>query len=229
MPSKCTIRFEFHFSQLFHFQHLTLLPDVHFVLTPIQDKNGHSSLQRTWQLRTAGTLHNIGIALNKNHLPDTTDSIALILLNTDDAIIQTILPDSTDTTNRLCYTISRPAARTLFSFHTTKNGSHRHSPIGESTSRDNKNNKDYADNGTYTIRLSPNPTAGEYILDISLPQTEDLVLTIQDPVGKTIVRHTLTGAADYRHCGVLPATGMYIFSVYTQGGELLGTRELLVY
>ena len=200
-------------------------------------ENGYALLQRTWQLRTTDTLPNICIALNKDHLPDAPDTLALILFNADGDITQTIYPDSTNAADQLCYTISRPATYTWFSFLTTDNETpHRHqvqknNKGNNNNDKDNKNrnNKNDENNGTYAISLTPNPTHGEYVLSISLPQEADLILTIQDPTGKVLTRQTLTGATDYRHSGFLPVAGMYLFSLYTQDGELLTTRELLVY
>lgn len=207
-------------------------------------ENGYALLQRTWLLRTTDTLPNICIALNKDHLPDTPDTLALILLNADGDITQTIYPDSTNTTDQLCYTISHPATQTWFSFLTTDNETTHRQQVqknngkGNNNTGNNKNNKgnnnsenneDYTHYGGYAISLTPNPTHGEYVLSISLPQEADLVLTIQDPTGKVVTQQSLTGAIDYRHSGFLPVAGMYLFSLYTQDGELLTTRELLVY
>ena len=206
-------------------------------------ENGYALLQRTWLLRTTDTLPNICIALNKDNLPDDTDApdtLALILFNADGDITQTIYPDSTNAADQLCYTISRPATYTWFSFLTTDNETpHRHqvqknnkgnnNNDKDNKNRNNQNNEDYTHYGDYAISLTPNPTHGEYVLSISLPQEADLVLTIQDPTGKIMTRQTLTGATDYRHSGFLPVAGMYLFSFYTKDGELLTTRELLVY
>ena len=200
-------------------------------------ENGYALLQRTWLLRTTDTLPNICIALNKDNLPDAPDTLALILFNADGDITQTIYPDSTNAADQLCYTISRPATYTWFSFLTTDNETpHRHqvqknNKGNNNNDKDNKNrnNKNDENNGTYAISLTPNPTHGEYVLSISLPQVADLVLTIQAPTGKVVTRQPLTGATGYRHSGFLPVAGMYLFSLYTQDGELLTTRELLVY
>lgn len=204
-------------------------------------ENGYALLQRTWQLRTTDTLPNICIALNKDHLPDAPDTLALILLNTDGDITQTIYPDSTDATNLLCYTISHPATYTLFSFLTTDNATTHRQQVQKNNKGNNKNsgndkdngnnenNEDLSNYGNYAISLSPNPTHGEYTLSISLPQPADLVLTIQEPTGKVVTRQVLTGATGYQHSGFLPVAGMYLFSLYTHDGELLTTRELLVY
>ena len=197
-------------------------------------ENGYALLQRTWLLRTTDTLPNICIALNRNNLPDTPDTLALILLNADGDITRTIYPDSTNAANQLCYTISHPATHTWFSFLTTDNETpHRHqvqkNNKGNKNSGNNKNNEDYTHYGDCAISLTPNPTHGEYVLSISQPQEADIVLIIHDPTGKILTRQTLTGATDYRHSGFLPVAGMYLFSLYTQDGELLTTRELLVY
>ena len=203
-------------------------------------ENGYALLQRTWLLRTSDTLPNICIALQPENLLDTPDTLALILFNTDGDITQTIYPDSTNAANQLCYTISCPTTHTLFSFLTTDNETpHRHqiqknNKGNNNSDKDNKNGdngnyEDYENYGTCAISLTPNPTHGEYVLSISLPQEADLVLTIQDPTGKVLTRQPLMGATDYRHSGFLPVAGMYLFSLYTQDGELLTTRELLVY
>jgi len=203
-------------------------------------ENGCALLQRTWLLRTTDTLPNICIALNKDQLSDAPDTLALILLNTDGDITRTIYPDSTNVANQLCYTIPCPTTHTLFSFLTTDNETpHRHqiqknnkgntNSNKDNKNRSNDNNEDYTNYGDYAISLTPNPTHGEYVLSISLPQEADLVLTIQDPTGKVVTRQPLTGATDYRHSGFLPVAGMYLFSLYTRDGELLTTRELLVY
>ena len=202
-------------------------------------ENGYALLQRTWLLQTTGTLPNICIALNKDLLPDAPDTLALILLNTDGDITQTVYPDSTNVANQVCYTIPNPATHTWFSFLTTDNETPRHQVQKnnkgnnnngkDNKNRNNENNEDYIHYGDCAISLSPNPTHGEYVLSISLPQETDLVLTIQDPTGKVLSRQTMTGATDYRHSGFLPVAGMYLFSLYRQDGELLTTRELLVY
>ena len=207
-------------------------------------ENGYALLQRTWLLRTTDTLPNICIALNKDNLPDASDTLALILLNTDGDIAQTIYPDSTNTTNQLCYTVPHPSTHTWFSFLTTDNETPHRQQVQKNNGKGNnntgnikngkdngngENNEGLANYGDCAISLSPNPTHGEYVLSISLPQEADLVLTIQDPTGKVLTRQTLTGATDYRHSGFLSVTGMYLFSLYTQDGELLTTRELLVY
>ncbi len=197
-------------------------------------ENGYALLQRTWLLRTTDTLPNICVTIQSENLPDAPDTLALILLNTDGDITQTIYPDSTNVANQLFYTIPRPATHTLFSFLTTDNETpHRHQ-IQKNNKGNNKNsnNQDNGNNENYgdcAISLSPNPTHGEYVLSITLPQEADLVLTIQDPTGKVVARQTLAGATDYRHSGFLPVAGMYLFSLYTPEGELLTTRELLVY
>ena len=203
-------------------------------------ENGYALLQRTWLFRTTDTLPNICIALNKDHLPDAPDTLALILLNTDGDITRTIYPDSMNAANQFCYTIPSPAIHTLFSFLTTdKEAPHRHqvqknnkgnnNNDKDDKNRNNKNNEDYTNSGDYALSLTPNPTHGEYVLSISLPQVADFVLTIQDSTGKVVTRQPLTGATNYRHSGFLPVAGMYLFSLYTQDGELLTTRELLVY
>ena len=203
-------------------------------------ENGYALLQRTWLLRTSDALPNICIALQPENLLDTPDTLALILFNTDGDITRTIYPDSTNAANQLCYTISCPTTHTLFSFLTTDNETpHRHqiqknNKGNNNSDKDNKNgdngnNEDYTHYGDYAISLTPNPTLGEYVLSISQPQVADLVLTIQAPTGKVVTRQPLTGATGYRHSGFLPVAGMYLFSLYTQDGELLTTRELLVY
>ena len=202
-------------------------------------ENGYALLQRTWLLRTTDTLPNICVTLQPENLLDTPDTLALILLNTDGAITQTIYPDSTNATSQLCYTIPSPATYTLFSFLTTDSETPRHQvQKNNKGNKDNGNNKDNENNGnnednenygTCAISLTPNPTHGEYVLSISLPQETDLVLTIQDPTGKVATRQPLTGATDYQYSGYLPVAGMYLFSLYTPDGELLTTRELLVY
>ena len=199
-------------------------------------ENGYSLLQRTWLLRTTDTLPNICVTLQPENIHDTPDTLALILLNTDGDITRTIYPDSMNVANQACYTIPHPARHTLFSFQTTDNETSRHqiqknNKGNNNSNRDNKNdnNEDYENYGDCAISLSPNPTHGEYVLSISLSQEADLVLTIQDPTGKVVTRQPLTCATDYRHCGFLPVAGMYLFSLYTQDGELLTTRELLVY
>lgn len=198
-------------------------------------ENGYALLQRTWLLRTTDTLSEICVALQPENLLDAPDSLAMILLNADGDITRTIYPDSTNAVDQLCYTISHPATHTLFSFLTTDNETpHRHQ-IRQSIHKGNNNSnndKDCDSNENYrnyAISLSPNPTHGEYVLNISLPQSADLVLTIQDATGKVVTRQPLTGAMDYQHSGFVPVAGMYLFSLYTQDGELFTTRELLVY
>lgn len=193
-------------------------------------ENGYALLQRTWLLRTTDTLPNICIALNKDNIPNVPDSLALILFNTDGDITQTICLDSINAADQLCYTISHPATYTLFSFLTTDNETpHRHQQKNSDKGNGNNKNRNNENYGDYVINLSPNPTHGEYVLSISLLQSADLVLTIQDATGKIVTRQPLTGGTDYWHSGFLPITGMYLFSLYTQDGELLTTRELLVY
>lgn len=193
-------------------------------------ENGYALLQRTWLLRITDTLPNICVTLQPENLPDAPDTLALILLNTDGDITRTVYPDSINMADQLCYTIPHPATQTLFSFLTTDN----ETPLRHQIQKNNKgnnseNNEDYTLYGDYAISLTPNPTHGEYVLSISLPQEADIVLIIHDPTGKILTRQTLTGATDYRHSGFLPVAGMYLFSLYTQDGELLTTRELLVY
>ena len=193
-------------------------------------ENGYALLQRTWLLRITDTLPNICVTLQPENLPDAPDTLALILLNTDGDITRTVYPDSINMADQLCYTIPHPATQTLFSFLTTDN----ETPLRHQIQKNNKgnnseNNEDYTLYGDYVISLTPNPTHGEYVLSISLPQAADLTLTIQDPTGKVVTRQVLTGATDYRHSGFLPVAGMYLFSLYTPDGELLTTRELLVY
>lgn len=207
-------------------------------------ENGYALLQRTWLLRTTDTLPNICIALNKDNLPDASDTLALILLNTDGDITRTVYPDSTNMADQLCYTVPHPSTHTWFSFLTTDNETPHRQQVQKNNGKGNnntgniknckdngngENNEGLANYGDCAISLSPNPTHGEYTLSISLPQEATLVLTIQDPTGKVLTRQPLTGATDYRHSGFLPVAGMYLFSLYTQDGELLTTRELLVY
>lgn len=202
-------------------------------------ENGYALLQRTWLLRTTDILPHICVTLQPEHLPDAPDTLALILLNTDGDITQTVYPDSTNAKHQLCYTIPSPATYTLFSFLTTDNEAPRHqvqknnkgnnNNDKDNKNRDNENHEDYTTYGDYAISLTPNPTHGEYQFSISLPQEADLVLTIQDPTGKVLTRQTMTGATDYQYSGYLPVAGMYLFSLYTPDGELLTTRELLVY
>ena len=208
-------------------------------------ENGYALLQRTWLLRTTDTLPDICIALNKDHLPDAPDTLAMILLNTDGDITQTVYPDSTNVANQLCYTIPHPVRHTLFSFQATDNETPRHqiqknNKGNNNSNKDNKNrsndnndnndnNENYENYGDCAISLTPNPTHGEYLFSISLPQEADFGVTIHDPTGKVLTRQPLTGATDYRHSGFLPVAGMYLFSLYTPDGELLTTRELLVY
>ena len=189
-------------------------------------ENGYALLQRTWLLRITDTLPNICVTLQPENLPDAPDTLALILLNTDGDITRTVYPDSTNMADQLCYTVPHPAAHTLFSFLTTDN----ETPLRHQIQKNNKgNNENYTYYGDCAISLTPNPTHGEYVLSISLPQEADIVLIIHDPTGKIVTRQTLTGAIDYRYSGFLPVAGMYLFSLYTQDGELLTTRELLVY
>ncbi|HCS86894.1 MAG TPA: hypothetical protein DIW30_00120 [Bacteroidales bacterium] len=197
-------------------------------------ENGYALLQRTWLLQTSDTLPNICIALNKDYLPDAPDTLALILLNTDGDITRTIYPDSTNAKYQLCYTVPNPATHTLFSFLTTDNETPNRHQIQKNNQGNNNNNgkndtEDYTTYGDCAISLSPNPTHGEYVFRISLPQGTDLVLTIQDPTGKVMTRQTITGATDHQYSGYLSVAGMYLFSLYTPDGELLTTRELLVY
>lgn len=189
-------------------------------------ENGYALLQRTWLLRITDTLPNICVTLQPENLPDAPDTLALILLNTDGDITRTVYPDSINMADQLCYTIPHPAAHTLFSFLTTDN----ETPLRHQIQKNNKgNNKNYTYYGDCAISLTPNPTHGEYVLSISQPQEADILLIIHDPTGKIVTRQTLTGAIDYRYSGFLPVAGMYLFSLYTQDGELLTTRELLVY
>lgn len=194
-------------------------------------ENGYALLQRTWLLRITDTLPNICVTLQPENLPDAPDTLALILLNTDGDITRTVYPDSINMADQLCYTIPHPATQTLFSFLTTDNETTHRQQVQKNNKGNNnsENNEDYTLYGDYAISLTPNPTHGEYVLSISLPQEADIVLIIHDPTGKIVTRQTLTGAIDYRYSGFLPIAGMYLFSLYTQDGELLTTRELLVY
>lgn len=177
-------------------------------------ENGYALLQRTWLLRITDTLPNICVTLQPENLPDAPDTLALILLNTDGDITRTVYPDSINMADQLCYTIPHPATQTLFSFLTTDNETTHRQQVQKNNKGNNnsENNEDYTLYGDYAISLTPNPTHGEYVLSISLPQEADIVLIIHDPTGKIVTRQTLTGAIDYRYSGFLPIAGMYLFS-----------------
>ena len=192
----------------------------------------HALQHRTWLLATTGMLPQVSIALHKDRLPDAPDTLSLLLFSPDGTVIRTIAADSANAEGQLCYTLSHPASRTLFSFLATDGNSH---PRRSAS-------KDFSSHGTddddtpaatplddMQLSLTPNPTHGEYTLSLLLTQSADLFFTIQDPTGKVVTHQSLTGAADYRHSGFLPVAGMYLFSLYTPDGELLTTRQLLVY
>lgn len=192
----------------------------------------HALQHRTWLLATTGMLPQVSIALHKDRLPDAPDTLSLLLLSPDGTVIRAIDADSANAEGQLCYTLSHPASRTLFSFLATDGSSHPRRSASKDLSSygtDDDSTPAATPLDDMQLSLTPNPTHGEYTLSLSLTQSADLFFTIQDPTGKVVTHQSLTGAADYRHSGFLPVAGMYLFSLYTPDGELLATRQLLVY
>jgi len=66
-----------------------------------------------------------------------------------------------------------------------------------------------------SIDVFPNPSHGEYKIEISLNETSDVKLTIQDESGKIIQSHRYSGAARYTEEGFINGKGCYLILVET--------------
>lgn len=193
-------------------------------------ENTTSMLQRTWKIKTTNNQQPIIICLNCDKVGDFTDTLHLALLNEEGEITQTIFPDSIDINKQYYYTIVPSLKQLYFSFTSTSethNYSRKRNKGNHSSSQTNH------DEGTLIsdikITLGPNPTYGEYSLNISLSQPTNILFTIQDPTGKTIVQQKLTDSSMYQYSGYLYSNGLYLFSFYSDNGRILSTQELLVY
>lgn len=188
-------------------------------------------LQRTWKIRTTNNLQSLVVSLNSDKIGEKADTLSLVLLNAEEEILQTILPDSIDRDNNICYTIAPSANQIYFSFIGTeaKPDSSRKSSKANNTLCQTEREKDELQTDDVKVTLYPNPTRGEYVLDIILSQPTDIILSIQAPTGKAILQQKLTSNSSYRYSGNLYTKGVHLFSIYSSDVRLLSTIELLVY
>ena len=194
-------------------------------------ENTTAMLKRTWQIKTTNNSQSLMVCFKRDKIGETTDTLYLALLDTEEEIIQTISPDSIDMNNNLCYTIVPSTKQLCFSFISTAETHKSPRKVGK------KGNTQYSTGqeenemlvNDIKITLFPNPTQGEYLLNIRLSKPTYILLRIQDPTGKIVTQQTLTDSSVYQYSGYLYFKGLYLFSFYSNDGRLLSTQELLVY
>jgi hypothetical protein len=71
----------------------------------------------------------------------------------------------------------------------------------------------------FNYRLYPNPTGGDYSLEIALAEASSIIVNIYNMQGALIVRETRNGAANYFFKGFLEKAGLYFVEVETSYGK----------
>ena len=178
-----------------------------------------SMLHRTWKLRINNNIPHITVKLNLNKIPDARDLPKLAVINTEHEVIQVIEPDSVDTCNHVYYTLPQPLNQTLFTLISSE--------VQLSQTHRNKGKID-APNIKEPILLTANSIDGNVALKITMQETQDIMVVIQDPTGKTIIQQPLSGTDTYYCNYSINSRGIYIISIYSKKNEILATQEIVI-
>jgi len=71
----------------------------------------------------------------------------------------------------------------------------------------------------FNYKLYPNPSRGDYSLDIALAETSSITVSIYNMQGAMVSRETRSGAAQYSFRGYIEESGLYFVEVETSFGK----------
>lgn len=183
-------------------------------------EGNRAMLQRRWKLHTTGDIHDISLLVRMDMLPDLSDTLWLATLSEDNRIVSYESPVFVDSTGVAQYTL--PTTDTYFSFISR----FEHSP-SKSHSRERSSDNDGL--AQECIVLAPNPTYGDFSIDISLVSEQALTISVFDPAGKLIQRQSVPPVSIYHYDGYIDTQGVYMVIVSGNQQAVLSVHQLVVY
>ena len=148
------------------------------------------------------------------------DTLWLATLSEDNRIVSYESPVFVDSTGVAQYTL--PTTDTYFSFISR----FEHSP-SKSHSRERSSDNDGL--AQECIVLAPNPTYGDFSIDISLVSEQALTISVFDPAGKLIQRQSVPPVSIYHYDGYIDTQGVYMVIVSGNQQAVLSVHQLVVY
>jgi len=183
--------------------------------------SGDSLSQCAWLMKKSGnTASNISTQLII-HAPEISDAMTLSLIISRETdftfpmyMVETALPDSADTLGNYYFSGSNGdidnSGSDAFTFQLTDTASvNERSQIAQDAgSSDTENNQNNV--AISSIDVFPNPTRGDYAVDVRLTQISDVFISIQDEGGKIVSKTKHSGASSYLVRGQLTQKGCYL-------------------
>ncbi|HPB02790.1 MAG TPA: T9SS type A sorting domain-containing protein [Bacteroidales bacterium] len=197
---------------------------------------GDSLSQCAWLMKRSGaTANDINTQLIL-HAPEITDTWTLNLIISREAdfafplnMVEIIFADSVDTLGNYYFSGINwdfdNSGSDAFTFQLTDTATviMRSQTAQTNNSSDNENNQPAS---ISSIDVYPNPTSGEYSIDVKLTQTGRVLVSIQDEGGKIVSRTQYDGSSDYSIKKTMTTKGCYLIKAET--GSETKTTKLIV-
>ena len=198
--------------------------------------SGDSLSQCMWLMKRSGaTASNINTQLIL-HAPEITDAWTVNLVisrETDFAfplnMVEIYFADSVDTLGNYYFDVINwdidNSGSDAFTFQLTDTTSvlQRSRPADANDNGSEDNNMPAS---ISSVDVYPNPTSGEYYIDIVLTQSGKVLLSIQDEGGKIVSRSQYDGSSDYSIKGTMKTKGCYL--IKAEIGSETKTTKLIV-
>lgn len=198
--------------------------------------SGDSLSQCIWLMKRSGaTAGNISTQLIL-HAPEITDAWTVNLVisrETDFAfplnMVEITFADSVDTLGNYYFSSINwdidNSGSDAFTFQLTDTATvlMRSQTAQTNSSSDDENNQPAS---ISSIDVYPNPTSGEYSIDVKLTQTGKVLVSIQDEGGKIVSRTQYDGSSNYSIKGTMTTKGCYLIKAET--GSETKTTKLIV-
>jgi hypothetical protein len=186
----------------------------------MQYEGNWAILQRKWSVHRTGNIPTLSLAISTTNLPEFSDTLWLVGLTDHDQIKLRIPPTTIDSSGVAHFVL--PHTISYFSFLCRSEHQRTHSKGKEDSNLSNANIGN-------SFTLSPNPTHGDFYMDISLSMEQTIIITIHDTAGKILHSEALASVQKCRYNGQISGQGVYIISITDIQNNTLATYQLLVY
>lgn len=197
---------------------------------------GDSLSQCNWLMKRSGATAN---ELNTQlilHAPEISDAWTLNLVISRETdftfplnMVEIAFADSVDTIGNYYFSginwDTDNSGSDAFTFQLTDTATvNMRSQTAQSSESSNDQNNQPA--SISSIDVYPNPTKGEYSIDVKLTQSGKVLVSIQDEGGKIVSRTQYDGSSNYSIKGTMTTKGCYLIKAETDNGSK--TTKLIV-
>ena len=177
-------------------------------------------LRRIWKVNVVGDSEcNVQVLIHPHVLLGKSDTTWLAVLNEDYQVIDLIRPDSIDSCN---YYYSIRAHKDML-FSLAGYFAHQNMP------RRSKQPNVGMVNGSDYVNVIPNPTHGDYIVQIHFAEEKTVAIVTRDMTGQTVSSQQLNGVTDYEYKDRISSSGVYTISVTDSKHNVIATTDIIVY